>query len=282
MPDFILKNPLTVQGGTGVTSSLQEMFGLTAEGVNEINIGQNVATSSNVSFNNTNIDETQTFILQNNSGTENLVLGYGFISGSTVLFDGSLVVSESHTHENDVTVLGAVSYKEGFFSGSSVTTIHQSGSTTLGDSLDDVHNITGSYLLSASEFTFNSYGITEISNDTALTDASSTALVTENVVSKSLAGVASVNPQYLRKCFAHTGSISNSTASFSATTASVSTLTSTTKNDFQFFLNGMLMEPDAITIEQSGSIFLSHINATTIGYNLGSSDEVVAWGKFNS
>ena len=183
MPDFILKNPLTVQGGTGVTSSLQEMFGLTAEGVNEINIGQNVATSSNVSFNNTNIDETQTFILQNNSGTENLVLGYGFISGSTVLFDGSLVVSESHTHENDVTVLGAVSYKEGFFSGSSVTTIHQSGSTTLGDSLDDVHNITGSYSISGS-IKINGYEITEISNNTDFSDGNANALVTEN---KSLA-----------------------------------------------------------------------------------------------
>ena len=44
----------------------------------------------------------------------------------------------------------------------------------------------------------------------------------------------------------------------------------------------MIMEPDAVTIEQSGSTFLTHINASSLGYNLGSDDEVVAWGKFNS
>ena len=44
----------------------------------------------------------------------------------------------------------------------------------------------------------------------------------------------------------------------------------------------MIMEPDALTIEQSGSTFLTHINSTSLGYNLTSDDEVVAWGKFNS
>ena len=87
----------------------------------------------------------------------------------------------------------------------------------------------------------------------------------------------------MRKIFAHTGSISNSTASFSAVTASVDTdLTSTTKQDFQFYLNGMLLEQDALTIQQSSSVFELHMNASSLGYNLSSDDEIVAWGKFNS
>ena len=42
------------------------------------------------------------------------------------------------------------------------------------------------------------------------------------------------------------------------------------------------MEHDAITIEQSGSEFLVQVNNNSIGYDLQSSDEIVAWGKFNS
>jgi hypothetical protein len=44
----------------------------------------------------------------------------------------------------------------------------------------------------------------------------------------------------------------------------------------------MLMEQDALTVQQSGSNFLSKIDISTLGYNLQSSDEIVAFGKFNS
>jgi hypothetical protein len=177
--------------------------------------------------------------------------------------------------------LGSVSYEASNFSGSSVTTIHQSGSTTFGNTLDDVHNITGSYSISGS-ININGVEINEISNNSDFSDGSSTTLVTEAAAYTGVLGDSGPNSVFLRKNFAKSGTMTNSTASFTAVTASVSTLTTTTKNDFQFFLNGMLMEPDALTIEQSGSKFLTHINTTSLGFNLVSGDEVVAWGKFNS
>ena len=109
---------------------------------------------------------------------------------------------------------------------------------------------------------------------------STTSLVTENVASQSLN--LSVATEYLRNNFAKVGTISNSTASFTAVTASAGTLTSTTKQDFQFYLNGMVLEQDALTIQQSSSVFELHMNASSLGYNLSYSDEIVAWGKFNS
>ena len=42
------------------------------------------------------------------------------------------------------------------------------------------------------------------------------------------------------------------------------------------------MEQDTLTVQQSGSNFLSKIDTGTLGYNLQSSDEIVAFGKFNS
>ena len=99
---------------------------------------------------------------------------------------------------------------------------------------------------------------------------------------------------YLRKCFvkkaaSYTGSATFgdfsgfSTASFNATTASAPTgLSSTNENDFVFFLNGQYMEHDAITIKQSGSLFQVLVDTDSIGYVLEASDEILAWGKFDS
>ena len=44
----------------------------------------------------------------------------------------------------------------------------------------------------------------------------------------------------------------------------------------------MLIEQDALTIQQSSSVFELHMNTDSLGYNLSNSDEIVAWGKFNS
>ena len=89
---------------------------------------------------------------------------------------------------------------------------------------------------------------------------------------------------YSRKSFAHTGSfVSVSTASFTATSASApSGYTATSEDDFMFFANGMIMEHDALNIQQSGSEFYLKVNSNSIGYDLKSSDEFVVWGKFNS
>ena len=60
-------------------------------------------------------------------------------------------------------------------------------------------------------------------------------------------------------------------------------MTSTSENDFMFFINGMVMENDALTIEQKGSTNLElRIDTDALGYILDSSDEVIGFGKFNS
>ena len=90
---------------------------------------------------------------------------------------------------------------------------------------------------------------------------------------------------YLRKSFvkkANTISIP-ATASFTAVTASApSGMTATSENDFVFFINGQYMEHDALTIQQRASNFFVKVDSDSIGYELESDDEIIAWGKFNS
>ena len=42
------------------------------------------------------------------------------------------------------------------------------------------------------------------------------------------------------------------------------------------------MEHDALTIQHAGSTFKVLVDNTSIGYDLESDDEIIAWGKFNS
>ena len=42
------------------------------------------------------------------------------------------------------------------------------------------------------------------------------------------------------------------------------------------------MEHDALTVEQSGSVFLLKVDNSSIGYDLESDDEIISVGKFNS
>jgi hypothetical protein len=50
-----------------------------------------------------------------------------------------------------------------------------------------------------------------------------------------------------------------------------------------FFVNGMLIEGDALTISQKTSTNLElRLNTSGLGYSLDSDDEVVGFGKFNS
>ena len=129
--------------------------------------------------------------------------------------------------------------------------------------------------------------VNEISNDTDLTDASQTALVTEYVLLKDyIGGLTTDETTYLRKNFYKTsaGISGSNTASFTALTASApSGMTSTSENDFVFFINGQYMEHDAISIQQKNSTeFLLKVDTNSIGYELESDDEILGIGKFNS
>ena len=278
MPILKFKNPLTITGSDGFISNILNMDG-TVRQTNILEIGQDIGTDQDVTFNSVESPENQTLVINNEAGTQNMVLGYQFISGSNLTFTtDTMTISESFTHNNDITINGSINFTSMSAELNNSSVIFQSGSTRFGDDLNDTHFVTGSISVSGS-FDLNGYGISEISNNTTL-ENSTTSLVTENVASQSLN--LSVATEYLRNNFAKVGTISNSTASFSAVTGSAGTLTSTTKQDFQFYLNGMLLEQDALTIQQSSSVFELHMNASSLGYNLSDSDEIVAWGKFNS
>ena len=278
MPILKFKNPLTITGSDGFISNILNMDGTIRQN-NVLEIGQDVGTDQDVTFNSVESPENETLIINNEAGTQNMVLGYEFISGSNLTFTvDTMTISENFTHEDDITINGAINFVSMSAELNNSSVIFQSGSTRFGDDLNDTHSVTGSMSVSGS-LILNGYEVSEISNNTTL-ENSATSLITENAASQSLN--LSTDTDFLRNNFAKVGTISNSTASFSAVTGSAGTLTSTTKQDFQFYLNGMLLEQDALTIQQSSSVFELHMNASSLGYNLSDSDEIVAWGKFNS
>ena len=134
-----------------------------------------------------------------------------------------------------------------------MTQSFSSGSTIFGDSADDTHRFTGSLDVSGT-----------------LTEGGVTHTTKFNYLRK----------QYVKKA---SGIIDNVTASFSAVTASAPTgMTDTNEDDFVFFINGQYMEHDALTIQQRASNFYVKVDSDSIGYELETDDEIIAWGKFNS
>ena len=272
-----LKFPLIINQGTGVTVSNN---GIPFDGVTflvqQISIGQEVATNSNVQFNAVSASDS---ILVGSTTFEDT----GVTGDFTV--DGSLTVSSNLTVLGNATVDGTVIAEELLAEYNTSVAIFKSGSTQFGDSVDDDHIIVGSVYQSGS-ISLNEYTINEFSNDGLLADSSSISLPTEKAFKTYVdaQGLYIDRQEYVRKNFSKKAdSISNNTASFSAITASAPTeITSTNEGDFIFFNNGQAMEHDAITIQQVGSNFLLKVDASSIGYNLESADEIIGWGKFNS
>ena len=132
-----------------------------------------------------------------------------------------------------------------------------SGSQKFGNTADDTHQFTGSLAITGS----------------LILNGSEIASVTDADL-------------YQRKCFVKkaTSITIPSTASFSAVTASAPAgLTSTSENDFIFFINGQYMEHDALRIfQKNGSTFELHVDTSSIGYSLEADDEIIAQGKFDS
>ena len=276
MARFILRQPISFLDGTGfsITGGNEEIT-LTENTTVTFNIGQDVSTNSNVIFNTVsssllNVDNSS-IKLENQS-----------ITGNTSIIS-DFTISNNLVANQNVTVQGGVTAEEFISELTQSTTIFKSGSTQFGDTIDDLHNLTGSLSLSGS-FITNGVEVSEISNDTALTDGSSQALITENALKTYLTTETEDFQNYLRKSFVHTGSfVSSATQSFTAVTASApSGIATTTIEDFMFFNNGTFMETDALTIQQSGSKMFLFINTDSIGYDLDNNDEIVAFGKFNS
>lgn len=275
MPNFRLNQPITFKEGTGFTIDQNgvELYVASHTGV-VFSIGQNVGSGSNVQFN----EVTSSKIIIDDGS---LILSSDTITGSFTQ-TGDISVSDNLVISEDLTIGGILTAEKIETEVSQSATLFESGSTLFGDDITDEQFMTGSMSLTSS-LTIDGYQVTEISNDTSLTDESSTAVLTENAV-KGLYQPFQDNATYMRKSFAHTGSfVGSSTASFTAATASApSGLTSTSKQDFIFFLNGTIMENDSVTIQQDSTSLLLKVNNDTIGYNLENTDEIVAFGKFNS
>ena len=270
-----LSNPITFNQGTGVTLSQNGISfdGSTAVDLT-ISIGQDVGTTSNVTF--------------NSVSASSVTLGTTTIDGSDITGDlgitGSVTLTGDFSVSGDATIGGIVTAQEFHTEFVSASIIYTSGSSQFGDTLDDTHNFTGSLDITGS-YTLNSYQVTEISNDTTLADSSATALVTENAAKTYIDTKVLASQTYLRKSFfkKNTSITGTSTASFNAVTASAPTsLTDTNENDFVFFINGQYMEHDALTIQQSSTTFLLKVDNSSIGYDLESDDEIIAVGKFDS
>tara|TARA_Y100001938_G_scaffold126730_1_gene178931 strand:- start:674 stop:2353 length:1680 start_codon:yes stop_codon:yes gene_type:complete len=273
-----VSNPLIFQGGTGVTLSNS---GVAFDGssllTQIISIGQDVATTADTQF------ATQTLTNSLQIGTSSTKYTSTGISGS-IGITGSLETSGDMTILGSATILGKLTANELHTTFTSASIIFASGSTKFGDTQDDTHEFTGSVDVTGS-FSLNGYSVDEISNDTSLTDGSATAVVTENAVKTYVTNNATDTATYLRKnFFKSSASITNATtASFTAVTASAPTgLTSTTENDFVFFINGQYMEHNALEIQQKGSSLELHVDTGSIGYILENDDEILSIGKFNS
>ena len=273
-----LENSLILNQGTGVTISNTGVgFNGSAALSQNIAIGQAVETTSNVTFNQLTASNSVQI------GDSSTIYSSTGISGS-IDVTGSLETTGDLTVQGNTTINGTLTANEFHTTFTSASIILASGSTRFGDTLDDTHEFTGSVDVTGS-FSLNGYSVNEISNDTALTDGSATALITENAIKTYITDNVTDSATYLRKnFFKSSASITNATtASFTAVTASApSGLTSTTENDFVFFINGQYMEHNALAIQQKGSSLELHVDTGSIGYILESDDEILSVGKFNS
>tara|TARA_B100001113_G_scaffold328117_1_gene302117 strand:+ start:346 stop:2037 length:1692 start_codon:yes stop_codon:yes gene_type:complete len=268
--------PLVFNAGTGVTLSNDGAAFDGSQQVNQtISIGQSVGTTDDVTFNQVN---TNTLVFGNPT-----TYSHTGISGS-VNITGSLTTSGNVTVNGNMSVLGTLTAQEFKTTFVSSSILFESGSTKLGDTTNDTHQRTGSLNITGS-WSLNGYEVNEISNDSGLTDQSTTTLVTEAAMAGFTAGSVTDKQNYLRKNFykSSNGILSTATASFTAVTASAPAgFSDTNENDFLFFINGQYMEHDALTIQQSGSVFLLQVDTDGIGYELEADDEILSIGKFNS
>ena len=269
-------NNLTLTQGTGVTLTPNNIaFNGSNDLTTVFSIGQSVATTDNVTF--ATVNSTTVSV-------GSISLSSNAITATTLDISGSVTNTGNLTVNGNATILGTVTAQEIKTEFVSASIIFSSGSTKFGDDVGDVHNFTGSLKTNGS-LVLNDYSVNEISNDTTLNDSSATAIITENAAKVYVDSQTDNQQAYLRKQFVKTTSSITvpSTASFTAVTASApSDLTSTSENDFIFFINGQYMEHDAIEIQQAGSTLLLKVDNSAIGYDLESDDEILAVGKFNS
>ena len=275
MAVFTFKSPIKFVAGTGFIISPDDTdINLSSEVNAVFSIGQDVSTTSTVTFAQT----TQDNLLVDN----NLSLSGAAINNLSSIA-GNLTITNNFSNTSNLTILGNIVADEFISELTESVTIFKSGSTKFGNSSDDNHILSGSLNVSGT-LGIQNFNLTKVSNDVALSGSSATSTLVENALKNYVDNETDTINTYLRKSFVHTGSfVSTATQSFTAVTASAPTgLSSTSKEDFVFFINGSFMETDALNIQQSGSQLLLLVNNNNIGYDITSTDEILAFGKFNS
>ena len=306
MPNiFVFDHPMYFSGSSGVLTSpnAKEPILNSANITASVFTEQDITTSGSVIFNESNF-----------SGSINVANGKWLIQkvGDAVTITpsgsfnitGSIGVSQTFTGQQDITIGGKFSAKEIKTEFISASVIFQSGSTKFGDTTDDKHPFTGSVSVgNISRSLYLTipnidgsgpivYDINQIKNEPFPSPPYNQTQPITEYAGANLIAPFSANQRYNRKCFAKKSiSITTNVVTFNAESASAprsndtslfEQLPVTSENDFMFFRNGMIMEQDALSIQQSGSLFLLTINSAGLGYELDSTDEIIAWGKFNS
>ena len=301
MRKFVLDNPIIFSGSLGIEAIPGVPINASAPITASFKAIQDISTSGNPKFNQLNANSVNIsddkFIIQKD-GDE-----VEFVPSGAFDVTGSVNVNDGITIPGDFSVGGILKAKDIQTKLQTASTIFPSGSTKFGDDSGDKHPFTGSLSI-GNETTMSitipsvgssgptTYNITEFRNiPFPSAPYNQTQPVTE-YAGANLVAPFSANQRYIRKCFAKKAtSITPTTATFNAVTASAprsedaslfEQLALTSKNDFMFFRNGMMMEQDALSIEQNSSDFILTINVNNIGYELDSNDEIIAWGKFNS
>lgn len=287
---FKLNNPLTISSSNFVTTTdndavfdSKDFDGLFESNV-KFSLPQAVGPTDSVQFNKVTLSPNTLTV---GTGLKTIVLKDGSISGvSPISFENNILVSENLKIIDNFTFSGTLVTGSSTIGSTQVTQSNNTGSTIWGESSSQKQFVTGSLDVTGSLLVnenINNIILTEISNDTSATDESSTALITEKAAFSFLSAL---KPQrnYLRKSFTHTGSfVNSSTSSFTTITASAPTgMEATSENDFMFFINGMLVENDALTIQQVSTNLELSLDTNSLGYELSSQDEIIAFGKFNS
>ena len=186
----VTTNTLTLNSGTGVTLTPNN---ISFDGSNALStifsIAQSVATDADVVFNSVSASSVT---------IGDIVIDDGTITTTNLNLEGSLTNTGDLTVNGNAVILGTLTAQEIKTEFVSASILFDSGSTKFGDDLLDAHNFTGSLQTSGS-FNLNDYSVTEISNDTSLTDSSATALVTENAAKTFIDSQTDTQQTFLRK-----------------------------------------------------------------------------------
>ena len=133
--DFLgvtLTNPLVLNAGTGVTLSRDGiLFDGAARLEQEISIGQDVATTANVTF---------AQVSASSLVLDSVTYDGGSITGD-INITGSVTTTGDLTIDGNATIGGIVTAQEFHTEFVSGSIIYASGSTQFGDTLDDTHNL---------------------------------------------------------------------------------------------------------------------------------------------